>query len=86
MLENSVRDKNFKIVQKVYEGYLYGRGDYEKFDNELKTALAYSYYQHKQFDVALDILVSTGENYKSKLKFDLMGNIYYKSGNFNLLL
>lgn len=83
MLENSARDKNFKVVQKVYDGHLYGRGDYEKFDNDLKTALAYSYYQHKQFDVALDILASTGENYKSKLKFDLMGNIYYKSGNFS---
>ena len=83
MLENSARDKKFKIVQKVYENHLYGRGDYEKFDNELKVAQAYSYYQNKQNDIALDILLSTGETYKDKLKFDLMGNIYYKSANYS---
>jgi len=83
MLENSARNKKFKIVQKVYENHLYGRGDYEKFDNELKVAQAYSYYQNNQNDIALDILLSTGETYKDKLKFDLMGNIYYKSANYS---
>jgi tetratricopeptide (TPR) repeat protein len=83
MLEKSAKDENFKIIQKVYEGHLFEREDYNKFDNELKVAQAFSYYENKQYGTALDILISTGERYKNKLKYDLVGNIYYKSEDFN---
>lgn len=83
MLENSARDNKFKTVRQVYSNHLYGRGDYEKFDNNLKVTQAFSYYENKQNGIALDILLSTGETYKNKLKFDLMGNIYYKLGDFS---
>lgn len=83
MLERSARDKNFKIIQEVYDCHLFEREDYEKFDNELKVAQAFSYYKNKQYDTALNILISTSEDYKNRLKYDLMGNIYYKSGDFS---
>ena len=83
LLERSAKDEKFKIIQKVYEGHLFERGDYEKFDNELKVAQAFSYYEKKQYDTALDILNSMGKQYKNKLKYDLIGNIYYKSAHFN---
>jgi tetratricopeptide (TPR) repeat protein len=83
MLERSARDENFKIIQRVYNGHLFEREDYQKFDNELKVAQAFSYYENKQYGAALEILLSTSEEYKNKLKYDLIGNIYYKSADFN---
>lgn len=83
MLEKNTQNKNFKIIQEVYNGRLFGRQDYEKFDNELKVIQAFSYYEKNDYDTPMEILMSTGENFKNKLKFDLMGNIEYKAGRFS---
>lgn len=83
MMEKSAVNENFKTIQQVYNGHLFQRDEYEKFDNDLKVAQALSYYQNKEYDTALDILTSTGEEYKNKLKYDLIGNIYYKSNDFS---
>ncbi len=80
VLENTYRDENFKMVQKVYDGYLFGKEDYSTFDDELKVAQAFSYYENGQYDTAMDILSSTNENYQTTQKLDLMGNINYKYG------
>jgi tetratricopeptide (TPR) repeat protein len=83
MVEKSAVDENFKTIRQVYNGRLFERQEYEKFDNELKVAQAFSYYENKQYETALEILLSTGEAYKNKLKFDLMGSIYFRSENFS---
>ena len=83
MVEKSAVDENFKTIRQVYNGRLFERQEYEKFDNELKVAQAFSYYENKQYQTALEILLSTGETYKNKLKFDLMGSIYFRSENFS---
>jgi len=82
-LEKNTRDKNFKMIQEVYNGRLFERQDYEKFDNELKVVQAFSYYEKNEYDTALDILISTGGGFKNKLKFDLLGNIEYKAGRYS---
>ena len=83
MLEKNIQNKNFKMIQDVYNGHLFGRQDFEKFDNELKVIQAFSYYEKNDYETPLEILMSTGESYKNKLKFDLMGNIEYKAGHFS---
>lgn len=82
VLEKNVQSQNFKMIQEVYNGRLFDRQDYEKFDNELKVVQAFSYYEKNENDKAMEILMSTGEGYKNKLKFDLMGNIDFKAGRF----
>lgn len=83
VLERNALEPSFKTIQRVYGGHLYERQDYEKFDNELKVAQAYSYYENKQYDTARDILLSTPDEYRNKLKYDLTGSIYYKSDDFS---
>ncbi len=83
VLEKNAGTHRFKMIQQVYNGHLFERDDYGKFDNQLKTALANSYYKERQYDTALDILVSTGDSYRDHLKFVLIGNIYFKSENFS---
>jgi Tfp pilus assembly protein PilF len=79
MLESNASDKKFKTIQQVYRGHLFTNKEYDTFDNDLKVPQAMSYYQNQDFDTALSILKSTGEDYKDKLKYLLMGNIYYLS-------
>ncbi len=79
--EKTVNGRNFETIKKVCEGALFPREEYEKFDDELKVIQAFSYYENKQNDTALDILSLTRENYVSPLKYDLLGNIHLKSGD-----
>ncbi len=71
----------FIVAAEVISGKRYNKKDYSKFDNELKVYLAYTFYKDGDFNSSLDILLSTGESYRSNLKYNLLGNIYYKSGN-----
>ena len=79
--KNLKSDAYFTITE-VNSGKYFPKSDYSKFDNELKVYLAFSYYENKDYNTSLDILLSTGEEYKSIVKYNLLGNIYYKSGNF----
>ncbi len=81
-LNKSMESETFYTVNEVNSGKYFSKSDYTKFDNELKVYLAFSYYENKDYNSSLDILLSTGEGYRSILKFNLLGNIYYKSGNF----
>ncbi len=81
-LSKSIRSNDFNTINEVSKGKYFSKGDYSKFDNELKVNLAFSYYENRDYNTSLDILLSTGENYKNILKFNLLGNIYYKSGNY----
>lgn len=86
MLEKNIRTGSFKKVQKVYEGHLFAKEDYQAFDDKLKVAQAFSYYEKGDINglnTAMDILVSTGEDFKDTSKYDLMGNIYFRFGELN---
>jgi tetratricopeptide (TPR) repeat protein len=74
---------SFKIIKQVFEGHLFKKIDYEKFDPEMKVLQAFSYYEQDQLKVAEDILRSTGESYRNKSKYILLGNIYYKFENIS---
>lgn len=80
VLEDSYTSDKFRRVRQVYSGHLFEKTDYDRFDDELKVAQAYSYYENGQYDTALDILNSTGTNYNSILKYNLTGCIYYRFG------
>ncbi len=79
--EKKINSKEFRITQSLNEGKLFDKDEYEGFDDELKVFQAFFYYKNKQNDTALDILLSTKENYRSVLKYNLMGNIYYNAGD-----
>lgn len=81
MLENNLQTTDFKQVQKVYEGHLFDEEVYGTFDDGLKVPQAFSYYENGQYDIALDILNSTSDDYKSPLKYLLIGNIHYRRGD-----
>jgi len=81
MLEKNFRTQDFKIVKQVFDGRLFNRTVYESFDNELKVLQALSYYENDSLKTAEDILNATGENYKSTLKCDILGNINYRFDN-----
>lgn len=86
MLEKNIRTDSFKKVQKVYGGHLFEKKDYQTFDDELKVAQAFSYYETGDLNglnTAMDILVSTGEDFKDTSKYDLMGNIYFRFGELS---
>lgn len=82
-MERTIKTNRFNIIQQVYNGKLFEREVYEKFDNPLKVAQAFSYYETRQYDTALEILASTGSHYVNRFKYELMANIYYKSENFD---
>jgi tetratricopeptide (TPR) repeat protein len=79
--ERKISSRNFKITQSVNNGKLFDKDEYDRFDDELKVIQAYSFYVKNRSDTALNILESTGENYQSVLKYNLMGNIYFRSGD-----
>ncbi len=86
VLERNLKSADFKQAQMVYEGHLFDKGVYDRFDDGLKVAQALSYYEKEKSDpyslnTALDILNSTDDSYKSPLKYALIGNIYYRRGN-----
>jgi hypothetical protein len=82
-LEKSLQSPGFQTIKKIYTGHLFPERTYSRFDNELKVIQAYAYYNRNQADVAMDVLLTTGSNYNSILKFNLLGNIYFDKGNIN---
>lgn len=80
-LEKSLQNPGFQTIKKIYSGYLFPEQNYNLFDNELKVMQAYAYYNQHKMDTALDILQSTGNNYNSTLKLNLLGNICFKKGS-----
>jgi tetratricopeptide (TPR) repeat protein len=80
MLEKNLQTNGFKQVQRVYNGHLFDEDIYGTFDDGLKVAQAFSYYENGKYDTALDILNSSSDDYKSPPKFILKGNIYFRYG------
>jgi tetratricopeptide (TPR) repeat protein len=81
-LEKSLKSPGFQMVKKIFAGQLFSETTYNHFDNELKVMQAYAYYSQHRPDMALDVLQATGSNYKSTLKFNLLGDIYFEKENF----
>ncbi len=82
-IKNNGNSENYKLVKAVSEGKYFTKNEYSKFDNELKVYLAFSHYENGDYNPALDLLLDTGESYGSNLKYNILGNIYYKSGNID---
>ena len=80
-LEKSLQSPGFQTIKNIYAGHLFPEQSYNPFDNEMKVMQAYAYYNQHKTDTALDILQSTGNNYNSTLKLNLLGNIYFEKGN-----
>jgi len=78
VIEKNYKTKDFLTIKNVVDGKLYSSNEYEKFDNELKLYQAYAYYQAKKYNKSFDIVQSIDKDYKSKLKYDLLGSLYYK--------
>jgi len=83
VMEHNIRTKAFEMAEKVYAGHRFEKNLYDSFDDQLKVPLAYSYYENGEYDKALDILTSTGEDFQQVAKSNLMGNIYYKFGEIS---
>ncbi len=83
VLENNFKQKSFDIIRNVYKGSLFEKKLYDKFDDELKVIQALSYYKDGQYKTALSILNSMEKSYKSKFKYNLLGNLYFKLGRIS---
>jgi len=83
VLENNFKQKSFDIIRNVYKGSLFEKKVYDKFDDELKVIQALSYYKDGQYKTAMSILNSTEKGYKSKFKYNLLGNLYFKLGRIS---
>lgn len=81
-IDNSFLSRDFKIAKIISLGKLYEKNEYSRFDNDLKVLQAFAYFKNGDVERSLDILLSTGENYINILKFNLMGDIYFRSNNF----
>ncbi len=81
-LNKNIASDSYLTINEVISGKYFSKAEYSKFDNELKVYLAYSYYENRDYNSSLDLLLSTGKNFENILKFNLLGNIYYKSGNY----
>jgi len=79
-LERNIQTEEFKRMQKVFTGHRYKKDVYRSFDNDLKVAQAFAYYENGVLDTALDILNSTEDGFKSTQKLNLIGNIYFRYG------
>jgi tetratricopeptide (TPR) repeat protein len=80
-LEKSLQSPGFQTIKNIYTGHLFPEQKYNLFDNEMKVMQAYAYCNQHKTDTALDILQSTGNNYNTTLKLNLLGNIYFEKGN-----
>jgi tetratricopeptide (TPR) repeat protein len=82
-MENTYKHPYFTEINNVYEGKLYEDDVTRSFDNEMKVMQAFAYYDEAKYERALDLLVSTEENYGSILKYNLLGNIYFIFDNLD---
>ena len=82
-LEKTYKHPYFKEINAVYEGALFEEDVTRTFDDEMKVMQAFSYYDEGKYEKALDLLVSTEENYKNVLKYNLLGNIYFIFDNLD---
>jgi tetratricopeptide (TPR) repeat protein len=83
VLEKNAQTSRFQQVYRVYAGERFDKDIYDTFDDNIKIAQAFSYYENGKLDEALDILNSTGDSFKSTQKYDLIGNIYYRRGDID---
>jgi tetratricopeptide (TPR) repeat protein len=80
-LEKSLQSPGFQTIKNIYAGRLYPESVHARLDNETKVMQAHAYYEQRHPEQALDILLSTGNNYQSVMKWNLLGNIYLQKGN-----
>ncbi len=83
VMEQSIQSEKFQKAWKVYKGNLFSKDNYQYFDDELKTVQAYFYYESGDSNKTQDILNSTGDEFKNTLKFNLIGNINFKAGDYS---
>ncbi len=79
-------EETFKTAKNLIYDKLYDKSEYSRFDNDLKVLQAFAYFKNGYLEKSLDILISTSENYRNIFKFNLMGNIYFRSDNFDVSL
>jgi len=84
VFEKNLQREDFKSIMKLNKGHLFDKEIYENFDDELKVMQAFGYYEDGNHDTALEILHSTDDNLKNILKYELLGNIYYRAGDIPL--
>ncbi len=81
-LARSVTSEPFDLARRIYEGELLAeKSSHPPLDNQLKVLQAYTLYEHRQFAGALELLNTVDKNYRSILKFNLLGSIFFENGN-----
>ncbi len=88
VLENNACSDSFRLAEKIYAGEIKDFSKIQVSDNELKVLIANRIYENRNveessLEKALDILLSTENNYSSVRKYNLMGNIYFFLGKIN---
>ena len=81
VLDRSYQSKAFSTTMKVFHGQPLEKDELKDLDSQLVVLRAFSQYEAGNMETALDLLESTGEAYRGKLKYQLLAGIQYRFGN-----
>ena len=83
LMEQRFQSEDFKHVQMTYYQKTYDRETVENFSDELKMLQAWVHYNNGDYQQSLEVISLSGDSFRSKLKYDLLGVINYQFGNLN---
>jgi len=79
-LERAVTSESFQVARAISTGKLHSEGQVGRFDDDLKTAQAWAFWDQRQPDRALATLQSTRPGFRSLLKYNLLAAIHLRGG------
>ena len=81
IMDRRANSPEFMAISSVFHGEKTGEINAQELDEEMTVIQAFNDYESGHYEKALERLEATGAEYSDKLKFQLLGNIYYRFGN-----
>jgi len=83
VLNNSYQSREFSKTMRVFNGEDLDEKELVGLDNRLTVIRGFNEYEAGNMEKALEILESTGEEFRLKLKYQLLAGIQYRYGNIS---
>lgn len=81
VLDRSVESREFSTTLKVFSGQSLDAKEVAGLDPQLVVMRAFNEYEAGNLEKALELLESSGEEFRGKLKYQLLAGIQYRFGN-----
>jgi len=81
VLDRSLNSKEFGTAMKVFSGKSLEAKEVAGLDPQMVVMRAFNEYEAGNLESALDLLESSGEEFRGKLKYQLLAGIQYRFGN-----